>query len=273
MQQRTLANTTDIRFSIPELVLYINWIYFYHAWGIREEQGQDLLHEAMTLLDKWATEGRTTKFRVTLFSANSCNEDILLYESTTIKAINTGTAPPLYTLPLLRQQHPPFLCLADWVPPLGKQGDTIGIFATTVPFPVEGLLEQTVADRLAEATAERAHELVRKRIWAYATDEDLQPQELFAEHYQGKRPAIGYPSLPDQSLNFLLSDILNFPAMGITLTENGAMIPHASTSGLMISHPRCRHFSIGNIGEDQLQDYALRRNMDAGTLRRFLGVI
>ncbi len=131
-------------------------------------------------------------------------------------------------------------------------------------------MEQTVADRLAEATAECGHELVRRQIWAYAPDENLQPQELFAEHYQGKRPAIGYPSLPDQSLNFLLGDILDFHSMGISLTENGAMIPHASTSGLMLSHPQCRLFSIGTIGEDQLQDYARRRGMEAEMLRRFL---
>ncbi len=269
----------SLSFSIPELVPYINWVYFYHAWGIPREHGSELRQEAMAVLGKWTEEGRSTVFRVRLFRTNSCNEDILLYEDCVAKTMEDSPtlpsleqAPPLHTLPLLRQQRPPFLCLADWVPPLDRKSGTIGIFASTVPFPVEGLMEQTVADRLAEATAERGHELVRKQIWAYAPDEKLQPQELFAEHYRGKRPAIGYPSLPDQSLNFLLGDILDFPSMGISLTENGAMIPHASTSGLMLSHPQCRHFSIGTIGEDQLQDYARRRGMEAETLRRFLSV-
>ncbi len=259
----------SLSFTIPELVPYINWIYFHHAWGIPQEQAQDLQCEALALLDKWAEEGRSTVFRVRLFEANSRDEDILLYEDV---APSQEQTPPLHTLPLLRQQRPPFLCLADWVPPLGRESNTIGIFASTVPFPAEGLIEQTVADRLAEATAELGHELVRKQIWAYAPDENLPPQELFAEHYQGKRPSIGYPSLPDQSLNFLLGDILDFPSIGISLTENGAMIPHASTSGLMLSHPQCHHFSIGTIGEDQLQDYARRRGMEAERLRRFLSV-
>lgn len=271
MHIHTLGNNTDISIGIPELEPYINWIYFYHAWGIREEQGCDLKQEALALLDLWAKDGRQAVFRVRLFQANSHDEDILLYEDT---VTGTGHAPahPLHTIPLLRQQHAPFLCLADFLPPIGHGSDTMGIFASSVPFPVEGLLEQTVADRLAEAAAEYGHEAVRKHIWGYAPAERLQPRELFAEHYTGKRPAIGYPSLPDQSLNFMLDGILDFPSMGITLTENGAMIPHASTTGLIISHPRCTHFAIGNIGEDQLKDYARRRNMDADMLRKFLNV-
>jgi cobalamin-dependent methionine synthase I len=94
--------------------------------------------------------------------------------------------------------------------------------------------------------------------------------ELFAEKYQGKRPAVGYPSLPDQSICFLLSDLLDFPSLGIKLTENGAMIPHASTCGFMFSHPAACHFSVGNIGEDQLLDYARRRDVEVHSLRKFL---
>lgn len=269
MQQRTTGNSTDLSISIHELVPYINWIYFYHAWGISEDRGQDLHREALALLDRWAGEGRQTLFRVRLFQANAHDEDILLYEDTPAGHPPAG---PGHILPLLRQQRPPFLCLADFLPPAGQGTDTMGIFASTVPFPVEGLLEQTVADRLAEATAECGHEAVRRSIWGYSPEENLCPRELFAEHYTGKRPAIGYPSLPDQSLNFVLASLLDFPSMDITLTENGAMVPHASTSGLMLSHPQCVHFSIGSIGEDQLQDYARRRNMDASRLRKFLDV-
>ena len=148
----------------------------------------------------------------------------------------------------------------------------MGIFASTVPFRVDGLLEQTLADRLAEASAERGHEIVRKDIWGYAPDENLTPREMFAEHYRGKRPAVGYPSLPDQSINFVLSSLLDFPSLGISLTENGAMIPHASTTGLMISHPQCQHFKVGTIGEDQLADYALRRGMTPDTIRKFIDI-
>lgn len=277
MQKKTFGNTTDITFDIPELVQYINWIYFYHAWGIKEEQGLDLKKEAMSLIDRWSAEERHTVFRVCLFQANSHDEDIFLYENKrediVSQADNTHCPAPLHIVPLLRQQHAPFLCLADFLPPVGHKSETIGIFASSVPFSAGEILEQTVADRLAEATAELGHEQVRKHIWGYAHNEELTPKDMFAEQYIGKRPAIGYPSLPDQSLNFLLSDILDMPSMGIRLTENGAMIPHASTSGLMISHPLCRHFSIGKIGEDQLTDYAQRRNIDKETLKKFLNVL
>ena len=148
----------------------------------------------------------------------------------------------------------------------------MGVFASTVTFQVNGLLEQTLADRLAEASAERGHEIVRKDIWGYAPEENLTPREMFAEHYRGKRPAVGYPSLPDQSINFVLSSLLDFPSLGISLTENGAMIPHASTTGLMISHPQCRHFKVGTIGEDQLADYASRRGMTPDTIRKFIDI-
>ena len=134
----------------------------------------------------------------------------------------------------------------------------------------EGLEESLVADRLAEATAELGHLQTRREWWGYAPDEHLTLDELFAEKYQGKRPAVGYPSLPDQSICFLLSDLLDFPSLGIKLTENGAMIPHASTCGFVFSHPAACHFSVGKIGEDQLQDYARRRGVEAHSLRKFL---
>lgn len=95
-------------------------------------------------------------------------------------------------------------------------------------------------------------------------------EELHAETFQGIRPAVGYPSLPDASLNFLLDGLLPFRQIGIRLTENGAMKPHASVSGLMIAHPAARYFSIGKIGDDQAQDYARRRGLPVPLLRKFL---
>ena len=146
----------------------------------------------------------------------------------------------------------------------------MGIFTATTPFDVSGLLEQTLADRLAEAAAERGHEIVRKEIWGYAPNESLTPNDLFAERYIGKRPAVGYPSLPDQSLNFILDNLLGFQQVGVSLTESGAMRPHASVSGLMLSHPAARYFTVGTIGKDQFLDYAIRRGMDAEELARYL---
>ena len=254
---------TLLRFGIEQLTNYINWIYFYHTWGIKESNASEIRLEADSILKKWCTEKKEVLFGVYIALANSSGEDIILH-----KEQDDG----LLTIPLLRQQHPPFLCLSDFLPPTCMHAEKIGVFASTVPFQVEGLLEQTLADRLAEAAAELGHEIVRKQIWAYAPDEKLSIQELFAEHYQGKRPAVGYPSLPDQSLNFVLADILKFEDIGIRLTESGAMIPHASTSGLMIAHPKCCHFKVGEIGIDQLENYARRRNMEVEKLTRFLPV-
>ena len=256
--------TRTLQFTIEELTPYINWVYFYHAWGVNAQQGKELRQEADTMLARWAEEQRHTCFRIRLFKAHSMDDDIILY--------GDNGEDGKFALPLLRQQKPPYLCLADFLPPVSMRAETMGIFASTVTFQVNDLLEQTLADRLAEASAERGHEIVRKDIWGYAPDEDLTPEEMFAEHYRGKRPAVGYPSLPDQSINFLLSSMLDFPSLGISLTENGAMIPHASTTGLMISHPQCRHFKVGSIGEDQLADYATRRGMTPDAIRKFIDI-
>jgi cobalamin-dependent methionine synthase I len=168
------------------------------------------------------------------------------------------------------------MCLADFVHP---EHDRIGVFATTVDMGLEKdfdndtymkMMVQLLADRLAEAAAECMHEAVRKTYWGYAPDEHLTMQQLHSEQFQGIRPAVGYPSLPDTSFNFVLNELLDFHQIGIRLTESGAMKPHASVSGLMIAHPEARYFSLGTIGEDQLQDYARRRGLPVEVMRKFL---
>ena len=136
--------------------------------------------------------------------------------------------------------------------------------------PYMRMLAQTLADRLAEATAERLHEQVRKEFWGYAPEEQLSIPEMLAERFQGIRPAVGYPSLPDTSLNFIIDRLLDMQGIGIRLTEHGAMRPHASVSGLMISHPQARYFNLGKIGDDQLADYADRRGIPVEMMRKFL---
>ena len=126
-------------------------------------------------------------------------------------------------------------------------------------------------DRLAEATAEKMHETIRKEIWGYAPDEALSIHQLHNEEFQGIRPAVGYPSLPDQSVNFLLDKLLDMQQIGIQLTENGMMQPHASVSGLMFAHPASRYFSVGKIDEQQLKDYATRRGLPLDVMRKYLG--
>lgn len=193
------------------------------------------------------------------------------------------------TFPALRQQtvNRDGLCLslADYVMPLHEDGeDYAGVFAVTAGKQVESLrrkyekerdtynmmLVQTLSDRLAEASAEYLHEKVRREYWGYASGENLPVDELFKAHYRGIRPAVGYPSLPDQGLIFRIDNLLQLDKIGISLTENGAMSPTSSIAGLYFSHPESTYFMIGRISEKQLQDYAVRRGVPADDLRRFL---
>ena len=286
-------------YRIHEVSEYINWVYFFHAWGFQPRyaaianihgcdacralwlagfsenerakaaEAMQLFKEANRMLTRLDADYQTHAiFR--LMEANSEENDIWL----------AGTC-----FPFLRQQTAkegePYLCLSDFIRPLsGGIKDRIGLFATSVDadmqnlFPDDNyqqLLVQTLADRLAEATAEKMHETVRKEIWAYAPDEDLSIRQLHNEEFQGIRPAVGYPSLPDQSVNFLLDELLDMQQIGIRLTENGMMQPHASVSGLMFAHPASRYFSIGKIDEQQLNDYAIRRGISRDEMRKFLG--
>ena len=136
--------------------------------------------------------------------------------------------------------------------------------------PYKHLLVQTLSDRLAEAATEKMHEYVRKEAWGYAKDENLSIPDLLVEKYQGIRPAVGYPSLPDQSVNFILDEILDMKQIGIHLTENGAMYPTASVSGIYIAHPSSQYFMIGSIDEEQMRDYASRRNLTEEQVRKLL---
>lgn len=290
-----------LSYRIHDVIPYINWIYFFHAWGFQprfaaianihgcdscrvswlttfaEEdrpkaaEAMQLYKEANRILDQLDADYQVkTIFR--LCQANA-EEDNLIIDGV--------------TFPLLRQQQAkknskePFLCLSDFVRPLSSGiPDIVGVFAASVDADMAGLYEQdpykhllvqTLSDRLAEAGTEKMHEYVRKEAWGYAKDENLSMEDLLVEKYQGIRPAVGYPSLPDQSANFILNKILDMSQIGITLTENGAMYPHASVCGLMFAHPSAQYFHIGKIGEDQLKDYALRRGKTLEEMRKFLG--
>lgn len=260
-------------YDIRDLVPYINWAYFYFAWQVKDEVNQQRVRrEAEDFLK--AYDGKYQAYALfDIVDAYSDNDDIVID--------STGKR-----LPMLRQQQAEseFLCLADFLLPHQSSeslhpSSRIGLFATSVDKGMETdfdhdpylkMMAQLLADRLAEAAAERMHEEVRKHYWGYVPDENLSIHEMQLEHFQGIRPAVGYPSLPDASMNFLLDDILDMTQIGISLTESGAMRPHASVSGLMISHPKSHYFSIGKIGEDQLADYARRRQMPVETIRKFL---
>jgi len=276
-----LLNPVKLSYTISEVTPYINWAYFFYAWGMHgkpEEERHRLRSEAEQLLatldDTYHTHGLFL-----LFEANSKGDDILVCRSENGDGRTERVA---VRIPLLRQQEAgsDYLCLADFVRPQSSgETDKMGVFATSVDYgletdfdddPYQKMMVQLLADRLAEATAERMHEEIRKTYWGYAPDEDLTIEEMQQEHWQGIRPAVGYPSLPDTSLNFVIDQLLDLKQIGIRLTESGAMKPHASVSGLMLSHPQARYFSVGKIGDDQLHDYALRRGLPVETVRKFL---
>lgn len=256
-----------LTYDISALIPYINWPYYYFAWQVKDPAEKKRLRtEAEAFLRQ--QEGRYHAYAVfELFAANADGDDIAIGSK---------------RIPLLRQQQgrAPYLCLADFIRPLSSGiKDKVGLFATSVDIGMETdfgadayekMMAQLLADRLAEAAAERVHEQVRKEYWGYAKDEQLTIAEMLVEKFQGIRPAIGYPSLPDTSLNFVLDELLDMKQIGIRLTESGAMKPHASVSGLMLAHPEARYFNLGKIGEDQLRDYACRRGLPVEVLRKFL---
>ena len=266
-------------YSIGQVAPYINWIYFFHAWGTNGMTPQEkcqLQAEAEERLQRYADRYQTHGL-FQLFEAYAEEDDIVVK----VEGQEVGSE----RIPCLRQQQQgsEYLCLADFISPSTLHSplstDKIGIFATTVDMgletdfsadPYEKMMMQLLADRLAEATAECMHQEVRRHYWSYAPDEQLTIQDLLNERWQGIRPAVGYPSLPDVSLNFVIDRLIGLRQIGIRLTEHGAMKPHASVSGLMIACPKAHYFSVGRIDEEQLADYARRRGLPLELARRFL---
>jgi cobalamin-dependent methionine synthase I len=257
-------------YEISEVAPYIDWSYLLHAWGLTgkatEHTAEEIINDAKAILDE--TEGKyRTHALFALCEAKGSDDDIIIEER---------------KFPLLRQQHTqtdkPNLCLSDFVSP---HGDKIGLFATTIDGtfgtghsddPYHHLLAQTLADRLAEATASLMHRQIRtqKELWGYSQHEELTIKELLQEKNQGIRPAVGYPSLPDQSIIFEIDKIVNLGEIGITLTPNGAMTPHASVCGMIFAHPQARYFAVGRISDEQLADYAQRRGTTPPELKKYL---
>ena len=266
--------------KIETLLPYIEWTYFFKAWQLGGKKDAEKAKEALKLLSDaqemllQLAESQILNINALfgLFSAHSENEDIVLNEK--------------YRLPMLRQQaakndSSPYLSLADFVSPAN---DKVGLFAVSVSgadlpektYENDGdifnaLLVKSLADRLAEAAAEWLHEQVRKDFWGYAKDENLSIDDMKRSRYQGIRPAVGYPSLPDQSLIFRINQLISLDKIGISLTENGAMLPHSSICGIMISHPKSAYFIVGKIGEDQLADYARRSGQSVEETKKWLG--
>ena len=263
------VNTYSI--SIAEARGYINWKPFYATWKVEETNATQLYKDAESLLDELERDVTCDiKARVGILPAYRDGEAVVV----------SGER-----IEMLRQQKKiesnVSLSLCDYIAP---KNDFVGVFAVTVGRQIHDLilqaqerdddyramLMQTVADRLVEAATEYIHKRVRIELWGYAIDEVENTTNLLRQYYQGIRPAVGYPSLPDQSVIFQLDKLIDLNEIGISLTENGAMLPASSICGLMIAHSESRYFVIGDIGVDQRTDYARRKGFSSEELKKFL---
>lgn len=304
MIPKQIGHTQFTDIDLREIVPYIHWTFFFMAWHLngrytdiqtvcdcesckvgwlqkfaesdrpKAEEAIKLYKDAQEMLRRFLDE-KIVKINavVGIYPAYSDDDDIVVnYEN------------KLTRIPTLRQQLPSSdgFCysLADFIKPAD---DYIGVFANTVKgvedfadtFEKDGdmynsILIKTLADRLAEATAEWLHYKIRTEIWGYVPDEKLVVEEFFKTHYQGIRPAVGYPSLPDQSIIFTLDQLIHFDEVGIMLTESGAMFPNASVSGLVFDHPKSKYFNLGKIDDSQFLDYCKRSGKSPDVLRKWL---
>ena len=185
--------------------------------------------------------------------------------------------------PVIDGVRRPNRCLADFVAPRGVKPDYAGMFAVSIhgvekkeaQFLADhddysAIMLKALADRLAEAFAERLHQRVRAELWGYATEESLAHEDLIAEKYRGIRPAPGYPACPDHRPKRELFRVLDAGRIGMGLTESLAMTPAASVSGFYLAHPQATYFNVGRIGDDQAEDWARRQAMDPALAERAL---
>ncbi len=282
---------------LADLVPRIDWTPFFKTWELKGHhpeiladarvgaQARSLLADAEALLGHLVADRQLRASAVVGFwPANAVGDDIELYTSPD----RAGLVAVLRTLRQQQQKPPgrPNVAAADFVAPR-ESGvlDYVGAFAVTAGHGVaemaasyeaghddyHSILVKALADRLAEAFAERLHELVRRELWGYAPDEALSNVDLVAERYQGIRPAPGYPALPDHTEKETLFALLEAPELaGITLTESMAMRPAASVSGIYLWRPEAAYFGIGRIGPDQLEDYARRKGRPLAEMARWL---
>ncbi len=285
-------------FPLEELVPYIDWTPFFQAWELHGKfpklledavvgaEATKLYADAQTLLKRIVDEKLLTANGVAgLFPANSVgDDDVEIYTDEARTEILTH----FRTLRQQGQKGPnvPNLALADFVAPKETGlADYTGGFAVTAGIGLDELVKQfeadhddyhsimakALADRLAEAFAEKLHEIVRKEIWAYEPEESLTNEELIKEKYQGIRPAPGYPACPDHTEKTTLFQLLDVEKhTGITLTESLAMYPTAAVSGMYFAHKQSRYFGLGKIEKDQVVDYAQRKGMTVEEVERWL---
>ncbi len=290
-----------IDYPLSELKERIDWGPFFQTWELKGRfpaildnetygpEARKVYHDAQEMLDriiseKWLQANAIIGF----YPANTVNDDdVELYTDDERKQVLT-------TFHFLRQQMKQpkgryNQCLADFVAPKGSGiKDYLGTFAVTTGIGIEkhllefekehddyrSIMLKSLADRLAEAFAEKLHEQVRKQYWGYAADESLDNEDLIQEKYQGIRPAPGYPACPDHTEKGILWDLMDIKdKVGIELTESYAMMPAAAVSGMYFSHPESKYFGTGKIHKDQVEDYARRKGMTLEQAERWLSPV
>ena len=286
--------------DLAELARYIDWTPFFQTWELKgrypkiledEKQGpaaRQLFEDAQAMLTKIIDEKWfVPKAVVGFWPANAVGDDIRLF-------VDEGRAQELATFFTLRQQltkrdGKPNVALADFVAPADSgKPDYVGGFVVTAGIEevaiaerferanddYNSILVKALADRFAEAFAERLHEKVRKEFWGYVPDENLAPDDLVGESYQGIRPAPGYPAQPDHTEKVTLFRLLDAENnAGVSLTESMAMWPGSSVSGIYLSHPESYYFGVAKVERDQVEDYAKRKSMPVEDVERWLGPI
>ena len=280
--------------DLEELIPYIDWSPFFRSWDlfgkypqilkdeVVGEQATELFADAQKMLQKIVSEKLlTAKAIFGIFPANSNEQD----------DIELKKEKETFIFRTLRQQHKKsegkeYLALSDFIAPkTSEKQDYIGAFAVTTGFGTDELAQKyeaehddynaimvkAIADRLAEAFAEFLHKKVRTEIWGYSNDENLENDDLISEKYVGIRPAPGYPACPDHLEKTTIWDLLKVKEnIGLELTESLAMFPTASVSGYYFANPKAKYFGVGKITEDQLKDYAERKNIDLEFARKWL---
>ena len=285
-------------YDLAELRPCIDWTPFFRTWELAGkfpdiledeivgEAARDIYDDAQEMLDRMVTESWLTPRAVVGFwPANADGDDITLYSD----AGRTGQLSVIHTLrqQMMRGNNArPNFALSDFIAPHDAGvPDYFGGFLVTAGAEIDGIaaryeksnddynaiLAKALADRLAEAFAERMHQRVRTELWGYAPDEDLSNEELISEDYRGIRPAPGYPACPDHTEKRTLFELLDAEAAtGVSLTESCAMWPPSSVAGFYFAHPEARYFGVGRIERDQVGDYARRKGMDVEEAERWL---
>ena len=271
---------------------YIDWTPFFFTWEMRKkypdilkdelfaEQANQLMNDANAMLDNIIKNNwLQAKAVIGVWQANSDGDDVHLFENG--KQISTYN--------FLRQQGKKSKsnrCLADLVAPLTSgRKDYMGSFVCTAGLGIEkqlavyekdhddynSIMLKAIADRLAEALTEYMHEKIRKEIWGYAADEQFENKDLIKEEYKGIRPAPGYTACPDHTEKLKIFELLNAEkSINVSLTESMAMSPNASVSGYYFAHADAKYFSVGKVQDDQIEDYAKRKNMSVEQVEKWL---